>query len=91
MKHQKTIEVPAETKVVTDFITCDICHEKIKGAISSYGVNKVEIRYKYGNEYPEGGDGEEVEMDMCPKCFETRLVPWIQTFGGEPSRRKWSY
>lgn len=90
MKHTKTVEVPATTREIVSYVTCDLCGEKIEGR-DTYDVNEVEIRYKTGRNYPEGGSGDETSVDMCGKCFEEKLVPWLRSQGVEPRTEDWSW
>ena len=41
MKHKKIIERPASIEIVTDFITCDLCREKIES--KRYTIDEVVI------------------------------------------------
>lgn len=64
---------------------CDLCGAIAKDFDSwsggSYVVDETEIRVtvkqKEGDSYPEGGSGTEFNIDLCPKCFKERLVPWL--------------
>ena len=89
MKHMKTVEVPATTRERVDFVTCDLCGAKIEDR--PFEVNEVEVRHKTGSNYPEGGSGDEVSVDMCGKCFDQKLVPWLRSQGVEPSTREWDW
>lgn len=71
-------------------VVCDLC--KVEGNHGSwqnswYEINdttiKMEITQKEGNNYPEGGNSTEVVIDLCPKCFKNRLIPWLQSQGAE--------
>lgn len=73
MKHMKTLRVPEEIKKVVDYVTCDICKEKI--FVGGYDENSVTILHRSGKHYPESGWGIEMSVDMCGKCFGEKLVP----------------
>lgn len=90
MQHFKTVEVPATTKQVHDFDTCDICGIKIDDG-GVHGVNEVEVRHKTGQSYPEGGGGEEISVDMCGKCFDEKLLPWLRSLGVVLRTKEWFY
>lgn len=90
MRHMKTIEVPATTREIVDFVTCDICGEKINRS-DGYEVNEIEVRHKTGTSYPECGSGEETSVDMCGKCFDEKLVPWLRSQGAEPRTEEWDW
>ena len=89
MKHMKTVSVPASTREVVEFVSCDLCGAKIKG--KDFDVNEVEVRHKTGWSYPEGGSGVEVSVDMCGKCFDEKLVPWLRSQGIQPNTREWDW
>lgn len=90
MKHMKTVAVPATTREVVDFVTCDLCGAKIDTR-DNYEVNEVEVHHKTGSSYPEGGSGEDVSVDMCGKCFDEKLVPWLRSQGVEPRTEEWDW
>ena len=87
MKHIKTVEVPATTRDVVDFVTCDLCGAAITEG--NYEVNEIEVRHKIGANYPDNGNGEETSVDMCGKCFDEKLVPWLRSQGAEPRTEDW--
>ncbi len=89
MKHLKTVEVPATTRETVDFVTCDLCGEKID--VRGYDVDEVEVRHKTGSNYPEGGSGDETSVDMCGKCFDEKLVPWLRSQGAVPGTDEWDW
>lgn len=92
MKHMKTITIPAkgpEVKEVLAFVACDLCGVQIDESPGNYGVDEVEIRHKTGKSYPEGGNGVETAVDMCGKCFDEKLVPWLKTQGAEARTAEW--
>lgn len=89
MKHMKTVEVPATTRDVVNFVACDLCGAKI--SVRGYEIDEVEVRHKTGNNYPEGGSGNETSVDMCGKCFDKKLVPWLRSQGVEPRTEDWDW
>ena len=89
MKHMKTVQIPATTKQVEYKVTCDLCGEEIKN--EAFSAEEVEVRHKTGLSYPEGGSGDETSVDMCGKCFDTKLVPWLRSLDVEPMTREWDW
>lgn len=89
MQHIKTVEVPAATKEVVDFITCDLCGKRI--TTEGFEVDEVNVEHRTGENYPEGGSGEQVEFDLCGKCFDEKLTPWLRTQGAEPRETEWDW
>ena len=89
MKHTKTVDVPATTRVVVERTTCDLCGQEIKS--KRFGVDEVEILRREGTSYPEGGSGTECAVDMCGDCFEKKLVPWLESQGAKVLRTEWDW
>jgi len=78
---------------------CDMCGVESDGrsweAESIYYVNeteiRVEIRQKEGANYPEGGSGTKYEIDLCPKCFKEKLIPWLKSQGADIREEEWDW
>jgi len=75
---------------------CDLCGVESKycdWAIGNYEVNeteiKVSIKQKEGEKYPEAGCGTEYEIDLCPRCFKERLIPWLKSEGATVEEKEW--
>ena len=76
---------------------CDICG--LEGTDNWdggwYEVNDTEIsmkiKYRVGENYPEARFGEECEVDLCPKCFKEKLLPWLKTQGAEIKIRDYDW
>lgn len=85
---EKTIEVPARTDTVTDYVQCEICGAKTANtrdwSADRYGVNEVTVSLREGSSFPEGGSITEIIVDICPDCFTSKLLPWIKAQGGKP-------
>jgi hypothetical protein len=80
MKLYETKPVPATTKQTLVKRKCDLCGAESKTSAWEaewYEVNETEIKTKIrqteGTSYPEGGRGEEYEIDLCPACFDDLL------------------
>jgi len=89
MKHMKTEVVPAATREVVDRVTCDLCGSDIVSG--NYDADEVVVAHKTGNNYPESGSGKETSVDLCGKCFQGKLVPWLRSQGAEPRSVEWKY
>jgi hypothetical protein len=89
MKFFETVQVPAKEQQVHVGTACDLCGQEI--GPDFYDAEKVEIRHRSGVQYPEGGSGEEVEVDMCGDCFDSKLVPWLREQGADPKPVEWSW
>ena len=49
----------------------DVASTKIK-------ISKVLVEADKGKAYPEDQFGERLEVDLCPVCFEQKLLPWLR-------------
>lgn len=87
MKHYKEREVPARIEKFVAETTCDLCRETIK--LKNWHLDDVDVRRRVGSNYPEGGNGTETVFDICGKCFETKLVPWLVSQGAKPDHSEW--
>lgn len=93
-------EKKTETRTYDSLIetACDLCGAVAKSGnweSSTYEVNETEIevtvRQKDGDNYPDGGSGTKYEIDMCPKCFKDRLVPWLISEGAKIKQIDWDW
>ena len=89
MRHYVTKELPATTKEVLEKTTCDICDCEIREHM--FEVDRVELSHRRGASYPEGSWGEGLEVDMCGSCFTTKLTPWLEAQGVDPTLTEWDY
>jgi hypothetical protein len=80
MKHTKQKEIPAKTVTFVESISCDICGEKIPTQ-GTGNFSEVEVSCKTGYRYPEGGVTTTRSVDMCEKCFRSKLEFWFVTQG----------
>lgn len=90
MKHMKSVPVPATFRDVVDKITCDICGVEIKAR--EWGdAEEIEVKHRTGTAYPDGGSGEETTVDLCAKCFDEKLIPWLRAQGAQPTTKEWDF
>lgn len=91
MKHFIEIKVPETTRNHVDKTTCDICGLKIIGPDDDYKIDEIDISRRTGTNYPEGGSGEELSIDLCGSCFDSHLIPLIKAAGGKPTVTEWDW
>ena len=89
MKHYETVEIPSTTRQKLIRTTCDLCSEEI--VRGSFDAENVEVWHKKGDAFPECGMGTLLNIDMCGKCFDEKLVPWLEDQGAELSTTEWDY
>ena len=78
--------------------TCDLCGAIAKSGnwdSSSYSVADVEVEVtvhqKEGVAHQDGGWGTELTVDMCPKCFNETLIPFLRSKGAKIEERTWDF
>ena len=89
MKHTEMRIVPAKEYSAVVAITCDMCQCEIQK--QNGNAEEVTVAHKIGSSYPEGGSGETVSVDLCSRCFEEKLVPWLKSQGAEPRTEEWDW
>lgn len=94
MKNKKNVHRSYDDEVI-ESITCDICKKTYSGEhwekASSYDVLETEVKLRTGSSYPEGGSGEETYFDICPTCFEEKLIPALKELGAIPTVKEWEW
>lgn len=73
-------------------VTCDICKvAKSDGceweSKDSWNRNTTAIEAIVGNVFPEGDMRERTSIDVCPICFETKVVPVLEQALGVKFRK----
>jgi hypothetical protein len=65
---------------VIDKTFCDICgNEFTKPHHTTGDIEEIIIRHRRGEEYPEGGYGDMLDMDVCPACMNKIIVPFLKS------------
>ena len=72
---------------------CDLCGKTTTKEWKGHSDDaaETEVRFKTGTIYPEGGSGDETTIDICPECFRTKLIPWVESHGGKPTTKEWDW
>lgn len=80
--------------------TCDLCRKESRGGetewdCATYEINETEITIKIaqkdGASYPEGGSGTKYDIDICPDCFNNKLIPWLISQGANIKQEDWDW
>lgn len=74
------------TKVVS--VICDICKDESpddEWTEDSYHFATTEVNLSKTSSYYGEGSREDFSYDICPKCFENELMPWLKSKGAEPT------
>jgi hypothetical protein len=85
----KTIPIPATQKVILDYLTCDLCGEKI--VHSSDNMDECTVKRTEGYKYSDCGGGTDTVFDICGECFESKLIPWMAEQKASPRVEDWDY
>jgi len=72
---------------------CDLCGKTTatEWKKNSGDATEVEVRLKTGWSCPDGGSGEETTIDICPDCYTSKLIPWVESQGGKPTKKEWDW
>lgn len=91
-KYEKRTQPAKEYDALVE-IKCDLCGKTTtrtwKASVDD--AVETEVRLKTGSAYPEGGSGEETTIDVCPTCFQSKLIPWVESQGGKPTTKSWDW
>lgn len=72
-------------------IKCDICGKSSHlWGEHPWSIAESEIKLHTGEGHPGGSCGDDVTVDLCPVCFEGKLLPWLKTQGVTPQVTQWS-
>ncbi len=91
MRVTKQVKVPQKTVERLDHIKCELCDRTTHNeewSPGQYEVTRPEVSLRMGTNYPEGGNVTETVLDICPTCFQEKLVPWFRSLGGEPRQEE---
>jgi hypothetical protein len=96
----RTYETVEEARKVTRLAsrTCDLCG-RLAGPGGDWAAGhdvgetelRVVVRHKSGRNYPDGGWGDEVSVDLCPGCFKGELLPWLASKGAKVTAEEWDW
>lgn len=94
IKSKRIIPAIPETEIEeVDYVICDLCKQS-KGKFTytsdsvswrSDKVSETIISFEHGWNFPEGGETTTETFHICDKCFESKLVPWLQSQSAEPT------
>ncbi len=100
MLKTKTITDPAITRKVTESVTCDLCGKEFKLALEmSPGIQwddegdaaRSYVKFESGYSFYDCAHWKGREYHICPKCFTTKLEPWLQAQGAKSTDTDFSW
>ena len=87
MKTYENYTPPPQSIEILESITCDLC-----GSVTTSewkqdmtDIEKIRVLQVTGYDCQSGGQATEISFDICPDCFENRLIPWLKSQGAEPT------
>lgn len=88
------VEVPARKELYEVAIVCDLCDARSPSSRSwqkgDYETETVTIIHERRMNYSEG-DGTNLEFDLCPSCFQQKLLPWLNAHGAKGRKKDYSW
>ena len=97
MKVYKKIEYQSSYNRL-EKIVCDVCKAETTKEWKQRDTNefKIEVSMREGTIYQmvdgydrDEGEGTQINIDLCPNCFKFKLIPWIQSQGGNVHTEAW--
>lgn len=49
--------------------------------VSAYDHDEITVSRRQGTHYPEGGYDTTFRYDVCPRCWEMKVLPWFAAQG----------
>lgn len=87
--------IPAREEDHLVAVTCDLCGARSRagGDWDSDPYRKLEtnVSMQDGTSYPENTNYVETKVDICPECFVSKLLPWVEAQGGKPRKEDVSF
>jgi len=88
MKHMKTVLILEHEEQVFDKLTCDICGSASNAdenwAARDFHHASTAIHLEERESLPTGGHSRDVTYHLCPDCFKSKLMPWLESQGAKP-------
>jgi hypothetical protein len=89
MKHMKTVLILEHEEQVFDKLTCDICGTGSNGDENwatddfQHATSAVQLEERISR--PDGGQSTDTTFHICPTCFKSKLIPWLESEGAKPT------
>jgi hypothetical protein len=82
---ESKVQVVVKKRVAA--IKCELCPATGRGDDTwpdddGGNASRVVVAADIGSVWPEGDFRTTKRLDICPDCFEERLVPWFRSCGG---------
>lgn len=94
MRETKTEVIPERTQE-RHRIVCDLCNKATDWqqdwTSDMYAIAETEIRLSTGTRYPECSNREDTVFDVCPECFQGKVIPALVALGMTPRSEEHSW
>jgi|CXWL01.1.fsa_nt_gi hypothetical protein len=84
---KETRVIPASDREEVVGHKCDLCGAR-EGCLGwskeRFEQDETTIERRYGDCYPEYSSIETTTVDICGKCFDEKLIPWLKSQGAVP-------
>lgn len=98
MEIKKNVKVPAHLESRVVGLKCDICGAEVHSPNATasyipdwskelYEIDHITIEREVGWHYPEDCSTQTVGVDLCPKCWTLKFIPWLESQGTKLSER----
>ncbi len=93
VKVYETYIAPAYEKQRLTELRCDLCGEKAERpehnnwTTDNWEVAETTVEMQTGVSYPESGTSHYTKFDICIRCFEDKLIPWVKGHVGADPRK----
>ncbi len=80
-----------DTRTVLACMACDICGRVVKNPplgdswLFSPTFGTVVVKCVIGESCGDLVDRKTTTFDICPECFDKKLVPWLESLGAKPT------
>jgi len=86
---KEEVTVPTHKELKLKFYICELCKITTRDyqqwpPASNYEINETEVSLSTGYSYPGDFSRRSTVLDICPKCFKEKLIPWFRSLGGTP-------
>ena len=89
MKQMKTVLIVEHEEQVFDKLSCDVCGAESNSdenwASKDFEHVTTVIKMEERESYPDGGHTRDMTYHICPACFKSKLIPWLENQGASPS------
>lgn len=91
----KVYEEVTEKRIRLKVRICDICGAKGYDTqwpgTQEHNYRATNVSMELGTHWPGSCSGIRTEVDICPKCFKEKLIPWLLSQGVKVEAKEYDY